>query len=93
MTTKTIFGQVVCPTTDAPTQGTNISLYFSAILQGHPDNSSVIYIGSSSDVSTTDGYPLGAAQQFIVNAHEITNLNELWFLPVSSSDIVAWSIA
>jgi len=93
MTTKTIFGQIVCPTTDAATQGPTVSLYAGSILQGHPSNSGIIYVGSTSDAATTDSYPLGIGQQWIVNANEITNLNELWFLPVSSSDIVAWSIA
>lgn len=82
-------GQIFC-STDAPTQGPDKTLNPGFILQGLPANTGYVYVGESSDMTTTDSYPLSAAQQYPLNSVLWVNLNALWFLATVDGEGVAY---
>lgn len=76
----------VAVTTSAVQFGSQV-LKSGARVKAHPDNTDVIYLGSSNAVTSANGYPLAAGEDLFL---EIGQLSLLWAIAGSGSQVARW---
>lgn len=84
-------GQITVTTGGTAVQGTSV-LGRTFAIAAHPDNTDTVWVGSdnaaSPDVSSANGFPLGAAGAVLVI--EVGNLSELWFDADVNGEKICW---
>lgn len=65
-----------------PVQGIGV-----ACLKGVPGNALTVYVGLSSSVTTSNGYPLAASESVCT---QVTNLSTFWVIASNTGSSISW---
>ena len=68
-------------------QGPDSTIPVEVFLKAHPDNAGVVYVGTSSEVATDNGFPLAAKDIVIL---KVSNLDDLYFIASAASQVLAY---
>ena len=81
-------GQITVTTAGTAVRGTDVPIHGWVYLQGHPDNTDVIWVGNvSDDVAAANGFSLGAGERI---ALYLTNIKDLWFDADEDGEKACW---
>lgn len=70
-----VYGNNTCTTVAEQLSSTSTLLAVGVWVKAAAANTNIIYVGSDSSVTTTNGYPLAAGESVFVS---IDNLNKVW---------------